>query len=63
MTKIISTPNPALHISLIFWWISGVVVAKGFWSTAIAVLFFPYSFYLAVEGLYQWLGSLPGFCS
>ena len=30
-------------------WIMGVVVAKGFWSTAIAVLFPPWAWYLLAE--------------
>ena len=30
-------------------WLAGIVLAKGFWSTAMAVLIAPYAWYLAVE--------------
>ena len=30
-------------------WIAGAVLAKGFWSTAAAICFPPYAWYLVVE--------------
>lgn len=30
-------------------YIFGIIIAKGFWQTVGAVVFFPYSFYLALE--------------
>ena len=37
--------------SILFWlcWVVGVVLAKGAWSTAAAVLFPPWGWYLIVE--------------
>lgn len=32
-------------------WISGVVIAKGFWSTFFAIFFAPWSWYLVAERL------------
>lgn len=37
-------------------WTAGVVLAKGFWSTLFAVIFFPWAFYLVVERCMQALG-------
>lgn len=34
---------------LLFTWMSGVIVAKGFWSTLIAFVFCPWGLYLGVE--------------
>lgn len=39
-------------------WVAGVVLAKGFWSTAAAILFFPYAWYLFCERLMQSWGLL-----
>lgn len=38
-------------------WISGIVIAKGFWSTLFAI-FTPYSLYLTVERILQVNGLL-----
>jgi len=45
-------------ISLIFLitYLAGVVLAKGFWSTLISGLLFPYAWYLVVERCMQALG-------
>ena len=34
---------------LLVWWLAGTVIAKGFWSTAIACCFPPWAMYLLVE--------------
>jgi hypothetical protein len=39
-------------------WFAGVALAKGFWSTTIAVFFFPYAWYLVVERLMFSIGWL-----
>lgn len=39
-------------------WISGIVIAKGFWSTFFAVVFTPCSLYLTVERILQVNGLL-----
>lgn len=39
-----------IKILLLFWWLCGFVVAKGFWATLFC-LFPPYSFYLVIERL------------
>ena len=30
-------------------WVTGVVIAKGFWSTVFCIFFFPWSWYLVIE--------------
>lgn len=30
-------------------WITGIVIAKGFWSTFFSIIFCPYSWYLVIE--------------
>jgi len=39
------------ELVFIIWWIAGIVLAKGFWSTLFAVVIPPWSFYLVVEQL------------
>ena len=34
---------------LLFFWIAGIVLAKGFWSTLFAILLPIWSYYLVVE--------------
>lgn len=55
-------PSLMFMFLFVFWWMSGIVFAKGFWSTLIAAVFFPYSFYVAVEVFYQWARTAPGLC-
>ncbi len=38
-----------LAFVLIFTWIAGVVIAKGFWSTLASIYIPPYAWYLVVE--------------
>ena len=40
-----------IKILMIFAWISGIVIAKGFWSTFFAIWLVPWSWYLVVERL------------
>jgi hypothetical protein len=40
----------------LFLWLLGVVAAKGFVSTCVAIVCFPWAWYLAVEKLMQALG-------
>lgn len=39
-------------------YISGIVIAKGFWSSFFAIVFAPYSLYLTVERILQVNGLL-----
>jgi hypothetical protein len=39
-------------------WVMGAVLAKGFWSTFLAIFFFPWGWYLCVELLMQRLGLI-----
>lgn len=36
-------------LALLYGWIAGVVIAKGFWSTTFTIFVFPYAWYLVVE--------------
>ena len=38
-----------IRLGLIVGWISGTVLAKGFWSLVFAVIIPPYAWYLTVE--------------
>lgn len=40
------------------WWIAGMVLAKGFWSTFICITLFPWSLYLVVEKAMGMFGLL-----
>lgn len=46
------------NLLLLFLWIFGVVVAKGFWSSFFAITLFPYAWYLAVEHLLKYWGVI-----
>ena len=37
-------------------WLSGIVIAKGFWSTTAAITFIPYAWYLLVEKVLMVIG-------
>jgi len=37
------------QIIAISMWISGIVLAKGFWSTLLAVFFVPWAWYIFIE--------------
>ena len=39
------------ELVFIIWWVAGIVLAKGFWSTLFAVVIPLWSFYLVVEQL------------
>jgi hypothetical protein len=39
------------ELVIIIWWITGIVLAKGFWSTLFAAAIPFWSFYLVVEQL------------
>lgn len=41
------------NIVLIFTWIAGIVLAKGFWSTFFACIFPFWAYYLTIEKLLQ----------
>jgi hypothetical protein len=49
------TDSLVIAIILIIW-IGGIVIAKGFWSTSVAVLFPPWAIYLFVERVFQMYG-------
>lgn len=40
-----------LWVCFTFAWFAGMVLAKGFWSTVLAILFPPWALYLFVEKL------------
>ncbi len=44
-------------VAIVFW-ISGIVLAKGFWSTFFAVIFAPYSWYLVIEKIFSHFGLI-----
>ena len=39
-------------------WIVGIVLAKGFWSTLVAVFIIPWAWYIAVEHIMELNGWL-----
>ena len=50
--------NKLLDYTLMFFWIAGVVLAKGFWWTVLAIFFPFYAWYLVVEKTLFILGFL-----
>ncbi len=48
------------HLTLVFmmFWIGGVVLAKGFWSTLFTLVFFPWALYLMIERIFQVIGFI-----
>ena len=40
---------------LLVWWLSGIAIANGFWSTTLAIFVPPYGLYLTVERLVKLL--------
>ncbi len=44
--------NIACKILIIILWIWGIVVAKGFWWTLLAIVFAPYALYLAIVDIF-----------
>ena len=45
-----------LYLVVMFFWIAGIVLAKGFWSTAAAIFLPPWGWYLIVERWLQMAG-------
>lgn len=43
---------------LVIWWIAGIVLAKGFWSTFFACFFIPWAYYLVVELILKFYGVI-----
>lgn len=43
------TVNYILGVVMLFFWLVGVVLANGFWSTVSSIFFFPYAWYLVME--------------
>lgn len=41
---------------VIVFWICGIVIAKGFWSTFFAIFFFPYAWYLVADVILRHFG-------
>lgn len=48
--------GPVALLIFVFWWVAGMVIAKGFWSTTISIVFFPWALYLVVERILQMWG-------
>lgn len=46
----------AFDFTVLVLWIVGLVLAKGFWSTAIGIVFPPWALYLVAERVLQVLG-------
>lgn len=40
-----------IELVLIIFWIVGIILAKGFWSTLVAVIIFPWAWYISIEYL------------
>ena len=38
-----------ISTTLILFWIAGIVLAKGFWSTFFSIVLVPYGWYLVIE--------------
>jgi uncharacterized membrane protein len=48
--------NTLVRLVLMFAWIAGIVLAKGFWSTFFAIVVPLWSYYLVVERIVErWL--------
>lgn len=45
-------------VILVAAWLGGLVIVKGFWLMAVAIVFPPYAWYLFVENLMQYWGLL-----
>ena len=45
-----------INFILVVLWFCGLVLAKGFWSTAIGIVFPPWALYLVAERLLQVFG-------
>lgn len=52
------TLSSLLSLIFIFTWVSGIVIANGFWSKLIAVVIFPYSWYVLLEHLFKYIGFI-----
>jgi hypothetical protein len=39
-------------------WMFGIVLAKGFWSTLVSIIFFPWGLYLTVEHFAWFFGLI-----
>jgi hypothetical protein len=46
------------YLTAIILWVTGIVLAKGFWSTLAAIILAPYSFYLVIERVISVYGLL-----
>jgi len=53
-----SSMNKLMELFLFCTWIVGIVLAKGFWSTVIAVLIPLWAWYLVAERLLQYYGVI-----
>lgn len=42
--------------ALLLWWLAGIVLASGFWSTVFAIWIPPWALYLVVERVIRSLG-------
>jgi len=42
-------PNAILYLMIMITWISGIVIAKGFWSVTFAIIIPFYAWYLVIE--------------
>lgn len=43
---------------VLVWWMAGIVLAKGFWLTVVA-MFTPYGMYIVLEKIFLTIGWMP----
>ena len=43
-------------LTILFFWLAGIVLAKGIFSTTMTIIFPPYAWYLVVELIVKQLG-------
>lgn len=57
--KVVNVSNVTIgRVICLAAWVSGMVLAKGFWSTFFAVIVPPWSWYLVAERLMQHFGVI-----
>ena len=47
-----------VRLIILVWWMTGVVIAKGFWPVTFAIVFAPYGMYRALEHFLKLWGVL-----
>ena len=47
-----------VNLIMLLTWVAGIVLAKGFWWTCLAIIFPLYSWYLVIEKIMQLNGNV-----